>query len=446
MSFVGQFIDKYYLRQSKRVQTITFVVFVLLFAYGFVNILQGKYVLKGNLLAESSKKCGQSGCINYAAYYGVRWGTDDFASNSKGEYYVALGFGDYLRALVGGSHEIKFLQLDPRENKELLVWHGDVTIHRMDGEFADVTIPYTPPPLDSSPSPPGAENLQSPDTWSVLVPSVWASEAQQRGMYQLLVQGVRLASGSKVDATIELNLGGQMFQMGDRSMSDLPAGRIPIAPNQNLDLGSNLYFPIPTNTLPVQGQVRLSAPATGFLQISGYSEDFQLPSQQKVGDALQMTGSRGSSLFVRIVYSQPVKLFRELDWAQRKDATEAEFLSQGFLVRWADPPLGSLAETNALWTGPSVGFDVVQRLLRVVIDQMIPLKKIEYRYHFQTTQNPTEMQLGSSGACANAAPIAKDALENAIAAQTEEGFQRVISPFTCQASPNARIRARQRTR
>src|ERR1700692_2328764 len=102
LSFVGRFIDKYYLRQSNGVQTGTFIVFVLLFAYGFLNVLNGKYVLKGNLLAEGPKSGTQSGRVSYAAYYGVRWGTDDFASNSKGEYYVALGFADYLRSVISG--------------------------------------------------------------------------------------------------------------------------------------------------------------------------------------------------------------------------------------------------------------------------------------------------------------------------------------------------------
>ena len=148
----------------------------------------------------------------------------------------------------------------------------------------------------------------------------------------------------------------------------------------------------------------------------------------------------------RVVFSQPVKLYREADWAAKKEALEAAFLSQGFVIKWADPPLGALAESNALWTGPVVPFDVVQRLLKAVVSQQIPLKKIQYRYHFESTPNATEMQIGSSKACANVEPIPAQALQQAIAAPTEEGFQQAISPFTCSSTSAVRSQARRRPR
>ena len=51
LSFVGKFIDKYYLHQNPWIQSLTFLIFVLLFAYGFMTLLAGKIVLQGNLLA-----------------------------------------------------------------------------------------------------------------------------------------------------------------------------------------------------------------------------------------------------------------------------------------------------------------------------------------------------------------------------------------------------------
>jgi hypothetical protein len=267
-------------------------------------------------------------------------------------------------------------------------------------------------------------------------------------MYQLLVQGVRLApESSKANATIELVAFNQTLQMKDRGMADLAAGHIPVTANQSIDLGSSLYFSVPGNSLPIRGEVRLTAPATGFFQMaSNYEEDFSLPPEQPIGQALQLRGSKGSTLTVRIVLSQPVKLYRESNWADKKDAMEADFLGQGFLVRWIDPPQGARAETNALWTGPVVSFDVVQRLLKVAISQGIPLKKIEYRYHFQSSPSPAEMQIGSSGACAKAAPIPIQALSNAVAARSDEEFQKVISPFSCQTSPAAHAQARRGNR
>ena len=196
----------------------------------------------------------------------------------------------------------------------------------------------------------------------------------------------------------------------------------------------------------MRGQIRLTAPASGFFQLSNYSEDFALPDHQAIGQALQLKGSRGSTLTVSVVFTQAVKLYREADWAAKKDAMEADFLKQGFTVRWADPPLGALAETNSLWTGLEVPFDVVQRLLRVAVTQQIPLKKIQYRYEFQSSKNPTEIQLGSSKACANASPIPSEALEQAIAAPGEGEFQRIIAPFTCAVATATQSQARRRSR
>lgn len=440
LSFVGRFIDKYYLKQSKAVQTGTFIVFVLLFAYGFLNILNGKYVLKGNLL-----KATASG-VTYAPYYGVRWGTEDFASNSRGEYYVALGFGEYMRAVISGEHEVIFLQPGPSGMSEQVAWSGNVTVNRLDGEFKNVTISYSAPAAAPAPSGLEGANRIHSAPWSLLVPAAWASEAAGGpGVYQLLVQNVRLSSGAaQGKATIELTVDNQQLELRDRNMSDLTAGPLPLPANQNIDLGSNLYFGIPGNSLPVRGQVRVTAPASGFFQISNYQEEFPLPAEQSVGQALQLRGSRGGAVTARIVFSQPLKLYREADWAAKKDNLEAAFLSQGFVVKWADPPLGALAETNALWTGPMVPFDVVQRLLRAAVSQQIPLKKVQYRYQFRSSPNPTEMQIGSSKACANFESIPTQALQQAIDASSEDAFQRVIAPYTCSATSAVRSMMRRR--
>jgi hypothetical protein len=93
-----------------------------------------------------------------------------------------------------------------------------------------------------------------------------------------------------------------------------------------------------------------------------------------------------------------------------------------------------------------VPFEVVQQLLTVAMDQQIPLKKIEYRYHFQSSQNPTEMQIGSSGACTKAPVIPAQALKEAISARSDEEFQKAISAFKCQPSPATQAKVKQRTR
>src|SRR5262245_19430569 len=78
LSFIGKFIDRYYLQQKPWIQSSTFLVFVALFAYGFVNLLSGTRVLSGN----AWEQCPQSSdCQLYAKFYEIRWGTREFVTN-----------------------------------------------------------------------------------------------------------------------------------------------------------------------------------------------------------------------------------------------------------------------------------------------------------------------------------------------------------------------------
>jgi hypothetical protein len=340
-----------------------------------------------------------------------------------GEYNVTIGFAEYFSILASGSHEITFFKDDQK------ICTKTVKFSRLSSEFDNVTLPLEPCP-EAGPNTREA---------SALIPAAWAD--LRPGPYRLLVEGIRLSGGtSKASSELELSLNGNVLGLQDHTHGNLPAAAIPLIGEQNLDLGATFYFPLPgVESLPAQGTVRLkSATGSGFFQqFFSSDETFPLPSSQAIGQPLQITGNRGSTIRVRVVLSADIKLFSKSDLSAKREPLEADLLNQGFLAQWSDSPQGFVRETNALWTGPAVPFDVVQRLIRVAINEDIGLKKIQYRYTFQSTSNPTEMQFGYSGSCVPSQVIPKPILEHAAQAETESEFQAAIAPVSTCSVPTA---------
>ncbi len=413
LTFIGKFIDKYYVRQPLWLQSVTFTVFLLLFVYGFINLLNGKYVLKGSLwLEKPANECPQKkSCSSWAPYYEVRWGQQGFVSNSTGDYYVAIGLPEYLKALAAGAHDVTLVKDGTNMGGQSL------KINRLAGEFDDVTIKL--------PSDQNADLRTEPD-WSIF-PRVWASVTP--GRYRLLVEGVSLAGApAKTGATFELLADSRTFPLQDHNASDMTTGPIPIMGTGATDLGGSLYFSLPGYSLPVNGAVRVTTSAGGIFQYSSNStETFPLPPQQTIGNAMQLQGTKGSYLTLRIVFSQDVKVFRKSALLGKKQEFESDLRNQGLLARWSDPPLGMQTDTDSLWTGPEVPFDVLQRLLRVAVNEDIELKQLGYRYAFKSTSNPTEIQFGSDMSCASTPRIPPAVLQKAIDAKSETEFVAAIN-------------------
>jgi hypothetical protein len=427
MSLVAKFIDKYYLKQKPWVQSLTFVIFVLLFAYGFISSVNGTRVVKGNLWVQIPQaSCPQSPrpCSSYASYYEIRWGTQEFVSNSRGEYNITLGFLEYARMLAAGTHGITFLK------DGQVIFNGPLKFNRLDGEFEDLTLP----PIPGNVTPTNASETDG------LLPVVWAG--MPAGSYRLVVEGIRPSGGApKTYAGLVLTAGGNTVEMKDRAHQDILVGQFPIVSDQSIELGSSFYFPVPGFTsLPINGAVKLTTPGGLFQFYSNREEMFPLPGQQPIGQSLQLKGSNGSVLTVRIVYDSEIKVFRGSDIASNNVRLESDLLNQGLLVRWTPSPLGKAQtrETNALWTGKEVRFEIVQRLLRVALAENMGLKKVQYQYAFASTDNPKEIQFGSSPTCAGALylPIPDATLQKAIDAKTETDFKQIIDAVgACVLSP-----------
>jgi hypothetical protein len=132
---------------------------------------------------------------------------------------------------------------------------------------------------------------------------------------------------------------------------------------------------------------------------------------------------------VRIILSSEVTIFKKSDLVDKKGSLEAALLDQGLLVNWAESPQGFVSETNALWTGQAVLMETVQKLIKVVIDQDIPIKKLEYQYSF-ATRNLSGIQFGYSKYCDKTAPIPKSVLQTALTARTETEFKEMFTPVS----------------
>lgn len=309
LSFIGKFIDKYFLRQQVWVQSFTFVIFVLLFAYGFI-LLPGKIVLDGNLwVRQDPSSCALPPCRGYARYYVLRWGTTDFISDAKGQYKIVLSPLEYLRLFSSGSHGVAVSKVQLASDKQqkplnresgsehdqLSVGDQQLELNRIEGQFKDVIFPI---PSDAQPS--FSLSPQRPDDMS-LVPSAWGDEPQ--GRYRLIIRSIRMTGGpAKADVSLALFSNSQTIELRvGQGGQELLAGRIPVVSNQSVDLGSAYYFPIPgMGPPPVTGMVRVTWPGSIFGVFSS-TEDFNLPPRQIVGQSFQISGTKGSLLAAQVV-------------------------------------------------------------------------------------------------------------------------------------------------
>jgi hypothetical protein len=308
LSFIGKFIDKYFLRQPSWVQSFTFVIFVLLFAYGFI-LLPGKAVLEGNLwVRKAASRVCPDPCVRPAEYYSLRWGTTDVLSNSKGQYRIVVSPLQYIRLFSSGSHRVNILKIELISGEQEATLNGaeeeftetlvakdqELRLNRLENEFENAYVPPFGIQATSNvvPEPPNDNSLIS---------RAWADTL--RGRYRLFIQGIRMAGGpTKADISFSLFTGGQTIELKQgRGGQELPVGPIPVVSDQSVDLGSVYYFPIPDQgSPPITGIVRMAWPGGILGLFSGTEEDFSLPSQQTIDQSFQISGSKGSILTVQL--------------------------------------------------------------------------------------------------------------------------------------------------
>ena len=103
-----EFIDKYYMKQPKGLRSVTFGVFVFLFAYAFVKLVGGSVVFSGTVFEPNA-----AGQLQVAKNYDVRAGVDQLVgTNSKGEYHLILGNVQAAALLAEGALNVQVTDKD----------------------------------------------------------------------------------------------------------------------------------------------------------------------------------------------------------------------------------------------------------------------------------------------------------------------------------------------
>jgi hypothetical protein len=105
-----------------------------------------------------------------------------------------------------------------------------------------------------------------------------------------------------------------------------------------------------------------------------------------------------------------------------------DLLAAGVLPASSASPLGSDAETNTLFVGADVQPSTVKSVVRAILNNGVPLKRISYPYTFTSTSDTTRLQLGSSKVC-NKAPIIKADELGRVANASDDQVQPLLAKY-----------------
>ena len=288
LSFIEQFIARHYAQQSAPVRTITFLVFVLLFAYGFVVFVGGDKIVGGVIFDAPDG----AGLEHLAKNYDVKIGRTLVGTNSKGEYGLPLSSAMWAEVFIG--HPLK-VTITNRDG----VYVGDFELRadRLPMGFEDLHL-HQPQVAASTVS----------SLLDVVVPSLEAAMQQPVGLQQAMVQQ-RLASRGNRLFILQVHLpSGTSVRAGNfdcacngsphslvASGSRQAAGSLPIRGDSAISYDYDFYFDLgPASQVSAGSMITLVEDAKWL----GYREQFSIPRAIELGRETDLRGSRGSMLRV----------------------------------------------------------------------------------------------------------------------------------------------------
>ncbi len=403
ITFVENFIAKYYKKQPPWIRSLTFLVFLVLFTHAFITIIGGEHAVRGRLVRSVE------GDVELARNHEIRIGDRFFATNSKGLFYLVLGPIEYYEMVFKGS-----IRLDINHNEEIF---PSVNAHyrRVARELDDVSVPTS-----------GAETRLSRENSSHPSPLTIASIAWARQLSpgdRLFVIRVDLTTRSRVkEAQAQLVWGKSSMSL--RFVHQMGEGRttLPLISGRALRLAYDYYFDLGTGEPSGNAQIYLSGGAFSF-----YRESFKLELARPYGEPFEARSEAGNTL--RVVRMTPfdVVIWDKADIAAAKNRIKSEFTAAGFrVVEKTYSPLGYGAQTNALFGGSAVTFSALQKVLRVVYEHGMQLKTIQYKLALRSG-NKFEIQLGGSRYYDDAPVIETERLHQLMNATTEAEFERALA-------------------
>ncbi len=428
LTFLENFISKYYARQHPAIRAITFLLFAFLLASAIYHIVGGDYVVSGRVLYSTPGAPKEP-----ARNYDVRLGERFFGTNSKGIYHVILSPLEYAALVTAGKMKLEVLKGDAVMRDET-----DVAFRRGAQMFTDIVTT----------APTQAQQTSRVQPLPNVPFAAWAIESgsgRRLILYCVLLGGGLTNSNA---ASFFFDMGGRQATLLATRTGGTPAGAIPVSAGEWLRFGGDYYFDLPPNAqlrgarvnMVFEGEsvFRKMAQSVGLANIV---ESFPFEVEPPEGQIARIRGTRGSQLQVVLARRYQVVLFGKGDLGAGEDRLKEKLVRTGFLVQSRLAPLG-YGQTNSLFAGRLVPFTAVQMILRAASQEGIAFKSVQYHLNLRSG-NPYEIQLGQTIACNGAPPIGGDQLQNLLDASNEDEFTERVRAFQdCEAAPQQAIRRR----
>lgn len=411
LTWLEDFVARHYPKMPAAVRIPVFILFAVLLAYAIYRVVGGEFTVRGRILTQAP------GAFEPARNFDIQYGDRFFGTNSKGFYYLILGPWEYGVLLAKGSLKLEVTN-GPRIFPE-----QEVRFDLFRRQFADIRIA---PPEVIGRVDPAPDRI--PASRDFLVPPLLAQSPSVAD--RLFVHRIRLNPDLQWAAEGRLELrtkGGTASLMSARTRR--AAGRLPLVPGEPVVFENEYYFEVPPAGQGISpGELRLVPRASIFRAVlpGSPAESFQIPLTTLYGEIVKVMGEKGSEIEVIRLGRYDVTIFEKTDLAAVARPLQQDLTRHGFRVVHTRSVLGEQAETNALFAGRSVPYDVLQRVLGVLGTKGVRLKSVQYRQDL-ASGNPYEMQLGGA-ARFNAAPVLPDErLRRLVRASSETEFQQVLA-------------------
>ena len=395
-----EFIDKYYMKQPQGLRSVTFGVFVFLFAYAFVKLVGGSVVFSGTVFEPNA-----AGQLQVAKNYDVRAGVDQLVgTNSKGEYHLILGNVQAAALLAEGALNVQVTDKDGH----LRGGRGGlrVGISRATMSLDDLYLDAEAPTITQA-----GTRLELE-----LFPVLHAAELAGN---RLFIRQVTSKNGGSVTLRCVSGCGAAGQPLRASLSGGADAGPIRVVAGRTIAYDFDYYFDVPIDS---DGVDIASEPAAKSW--FGKDEHFVLgraPGRlPEPGEELPFGGTMGSRLVVLMLSPDDVVVYAKDDIAAKLPRLKAALrrLGLGYVEQGA--PLGETSETNALFVGTAVSAGNAQKALRVAQQLGVPIKTVRKRE--LKSGNQHQIQLGGVGALKDAAPLSASVMQQLLAAKNETEF------------------------